>query len=54
MFRYRKKLGEDIALEALKNYLKLREANVNKLLKVAVKCQVKTTMIPYLKALITQ
>jgi len=54
MFRYRKKLGEDIALEALKNYLKLREANVNKLLEVAVRCQVKTTMVPYLKALIAQ
>jgi predicted transcriptional regulator of viral defense system len=54
MFRYRKKLGEDIALEALKNYLKLKEANINKLLEDAMKCQVKTTMIPYLKALIAQ
>lgn len=54
MFRYRKKLGEDIALEALKNYLKLKEANVNKLLDVAVRCQVKTTMVPYLKVLIAQ
>ena len=54
MFRYRKKLGEDIALEALKNYLKLKEINVNKLIEVAVRCQVKTIMIPYLKALTAQ
>ncbi|MCI0516068.1 hypothetical protein L0128_22885 [candidate division KSB1 bacterium] len=42
MFRYQNKLGEDIALEALKNYLRRKDANVNKLLDLAVKCQVKT------------
>jgi len=52
LFRYRNKLGEDIALEALKNYLKLKETNVNKLLDFAVKCQVKTIITPYLKALV--
>lgn len=52
MFRYRNKLGEDLALEALKNYLALKEANINKLQKYAVRCQVKTIMLPYLKALI--
>lgn len=54
MFRYRKKLGEDIALEALKNYLNLKKVSVNKLLDFAVKCQVKSIMMPYLKVLVVQ
>jgi predicted transcriptional regulator of viral defense system len=52
MFRYRKKLGEDLALEGLKNYLKLKQANVNKLKRYAEICQVKTVMMPYLKAIL--
>ena len=52
MFRYRNKLGLDLALEALRNYLKLKDANVIKLRKYAEICQVKTVMIPYLKAMV--
>ena len=52
MFRYRKKLGEETCLKALRNYLKSGETDIIKLYKYAVKCQVKTTMIPYLKAMI--
>lgn len=52
MFRYRKKLGEDIALEGLKNYLNLKEANINVLKQYAEICQVKTIMMPYLKAIL--
>ena len=52
MFRYRNKLGEDVALEGLRNYLKLPEANVNKLVEYANQLQVKTVLLPYLKALI--
>lgn len=52
MFRYRKKLGEDIALEGLKNYLHLSGANINTLRKYAEICQVKTVMIPYVKAIV--
>jgi len=52
MFRYRKKLGEDLALEALKTYLKRRDANINRLREYAEICQVKTVMLPYLKALV--
>lgn len=52
MFRYRNKLGMDIALEGLKSYLKLKEANINKLRKYAEICQVKTVMIPYVKAIV--
>jgi len=52
MFRYRKKLGEDLALEALKTYLKRKDANINRLREYAEICQVKTIMLPYLKALV--
>lgn len=52
MFRYRKKLGEDLALEGLKNYLRSRDANINRLKKYADICQVKTVMMPYLKAIL--
>jgi hypothetical protein len=53
MFRYRRKLGEDLAMEALKQYLKLKDANTTRLLKYAAVCQAKTVMMPYLKALVT-
>ena len=53
MFRYRRKLGEDLAMEALKQYLKLKDANTTRLLKYAGVCQAKTVMMPYLKALVT-
>jgi predicted transcriptional regulator of viral defense system len=52
MFRYRRKLGEDLAMEALKQYLKLKDANTTRLLKYAAVCQAKTVMMPYLKALV--
>ena len=52
MFRYRKKLGEDIALEALKNYISYKQSDFHKLMEFAVICQVKTTISPYLKALL--
>jgi predicted transcriptional regulator of viral defense system len=54
MFRYRSKYGEDLALEGLKTYLSRKEANVNKLRKYAEICQVRTVMMPYLKALVKQ
>jgi predicted transcriptional regulator of viral defense system len=54
MFRYRNKYGEDLALEGLKTYLSRKEANVNKLRKYVEICQVKTVVIPYLKALVKQ
>ena len=51
MFRYRKSLGNDLALEGLKNYLNSKQADLYKLREFAVVCQVKTIMLPYLKAL---
>lgn len=52
MFRYRQKLGEDLALEALKMYLKLKDSSTNRLLEYASICQARTVMMPYLKALV--
>ncbi len=53
MFRYRKKLGEDLALEGLKNYLRRKDANINRLREYAEISQVKTVLNPYLKALVS-
>jgi predicted transcriptional regulator of viral defense system len=52
MFRYRDKLGEDIAFEALKNYLKLKEADLNKLRNYSEKLRIKTVLKPYIKAIV--
>lgn len=52
IFRYRQKLGEDLALEALKMYLKLKDASTARLLEYASICQARTVMMPYLKALV--
>ena len=52
IFRYRKKLGEDMALEALRNYLQRKNADIPKLEQYAEICAVKTVITPYLKALV--
>lgn len=52
MFRFRRKLGEDLAMEALKQYLKLKDASTARLLEYAAICQARTVMMPYLKALV--
>ena len=54
MFRYRNKLGEDLALEGLKNYINLHEANLKKLQKYMKICRAQTVMKPYLKALVSR
>ena len=52
MFRYRNKLGEDLAMQALKNYLKQTKKSIPTLLKYADICQVKTIILPILKGLV--
>jgi predicted transcriptional regulator of viral defense system len=54
MFRYRNKLGEDLALESLKSYISQRTADLYKLQEFAAICQVKTIMMPFIKALVNQ
>ncbi len=51
LFRYRDKLGEDIAFEALKNYLMRKEFDVIKLRVYAEKLRIKTVIFPYIKAI---
>ncbi len=52
MFHYRKKFGEDLAFEGLRNYLNSPESNLNEIKKYMKICRVKTIMKPYLKALV--
>ena len=52
VFRYRNKLGEDLALEGLQNYLNRSDANLNELSRYMKICRVKTVMEPYVKAMI--
>lgn len=51
-FKYRHKLGLDIALEALRLYHKRRDFSVNLLLKYARICRVEKTIRPYLELLL--
>lgn len=50
-FKYRNKIGLDVALEALRNWRKRRGSNVTRLLSYARICRVETVMKPYLEAL---
>jgi hypothetical protein len=51
-FRFRNKLGEDIAMEGLKTYLRRRERNLNTLMKFAAMCRVKGSVSQYVKAIL--
>lgn len=51
-FKYRNKLGLEIALEALKLYRSRRRMNVDLLLKYAALCRVQRVMRPYIEALL--
>lgn len=49
-FRFRKKLGEDIALEGLKNYLSTSKYQITKIVKYAKAGRIFSVMKPYLEA----
>jgi len=51
-FKYRRKIGLDVALEALKLYRQHRGFDVSKLLHYARICRVEKVMKPYLEALL--
>jgi hypothetical protein len=51
-FKYRRKLGLDIALEALCLYRKHRDFQVDTLLRYARVCRVGKVMQPYLEAVL--
>ncbi|MGE5402333.1 MAG: type IV toxin-antitoxin system AbiEi family antitoxin domain-containing protein [Ignavibacteriales bacterium] len=52
MFRYRNKLGEDLAIEALQTYLRSKDKNIGKLIIYAKICQVKTVIMPMIKGIV--
>lgn len=52
LFRFRNKLGEDLAIEGLKEYLKRPNRDLNKLMKFADVCRVKGIISQYVKALV--
>jgi predicted transcriptional regulator of viral defense system len=47
-FRFRKELGEDIAVESLINYVKRGDSNISKLMEYASILRIKTVITPYL------
>jgi predicted transcriptional regulator of viral defense system len=54
MFRYRNKLGHDVAMESLKTYMRSPHPDISKLLKYATECRVHKVIFPYLEALTRQ
>jgi len=54
LFRYINKLGEDVVVESLKEYLKKRKVrNISKLLEYSEICGVKKKMEPMIKAMLS-
>jgi predicted transcriptional regulator of viral defense system len=51
-FHLRNRIGEDIAIEALKNYLARKNAAASKLIKIATICGLKNILMPYLKVMV--
>jgi predicted transcriptional regulator of viral defense system len=50
-FRYRRKIGIDVAMEALREAVRSRKAMVSEIDRAAEVCRVATVMGPYLEAL---
>ncbi len=50
-FRYRRKVGLDVALEALREALRTRAANVDEIMRAAEVCRARTVVRSYLEAL---
>jgi predicted transcriptional regulator of viral defense system len=49
-FRYRNKIGLDVATEALRDALRSRLATVDEILRTAEVCRARTVVRPYLEA----
>ena len=52
-FRYRNKVGLDVALEALRDVLRSRMATVDEIDRVAEVCRIRSVIGPYLEAVIS-
>ena len=51
-FKFRSRIGEDIAIEALSEYFQRENRNINRLVEYAELVRVRSVMEPYMKALI--
>ena len=51
-FKYRHKIGIDVAVEALRDSLKQRRASIDEIQRFAKVCRVDKVMLPYIEALI--
>lgn len=51
-FKFRNRVGEDVALEALKDYIRQPKMDVHKLLEYAKANRVEKLMMPYMKSLL--
>ena len=52
-FRYRKRIGLDVALEALRDGLRSKQVTVDKLRRAAEVCRIQTVIRPYLESMAT-
>lgn len=50
-FRYRKKIGLDVALEALRDAFHSRKATMDEITRAAEACRIRTVISPYLESL---
>lgn len=51
-FRYRKRTGLDVALEALRDALRSKRATVDEILRAAEVCRIRTVIRPYLESMV--
>jgi predicted transcriptional regulator of viral defense system len=51
LFRYKNKIGEDIFLESLKNYFRMKNRDINKLIYFTEVNKIKDKIFPYIKAM---
>ena len=51
-FKYRNKIGSDVAVEALRKILQARKANADEILHYADICRVRNVMMPYLESVL--
>jgi len=51
-FRFRRRYGQDVAVEALRDYLRKRAGSVDDLVQVATECRAASVIRPYLEAML--
>ena len=51
-FKYRNKIGTDVAVEALRDCLRLRRATPDEVWQMAAACRVANVIRPYLEAML--